>query len=217
MKNCIERMHESGMVPVFYHPDPEISKKVMGACYDAGIRVFEFTNRGENAMRVFEALNISRKNSMPDMFLGAGSVMDSETADAFIQQGADFIVAPLYSEEVNQACNEMGVPYIPGCGSVTEVGNAQQKGASLVKLFPANVLGPGFIGALLGPMPWSRIMPTGGVKPERENLKQWFDAGAYCVGMGSALFSEELVRSSAEVITAKIREVCNMIREVRNV
>ncbi len=209
-------MQKSGMVPVFYHPDPEISKKVVRASYDAGIRVFEFTNRGENAMEVFNSLQNYCKELMPDMILGAGSVMDKESAKSFIDMGAGFIVAPLFYSEVMDICQEQDIPYIPGCGSVTEIGNAQRAGSELVKLFPANVLGPGFIRSLLGPMPWSLVMPTGGVKPERENLREWFDAGAFCVGMGSALFSSELVNGPSGLLTNKIMEVLQIIREVRH-
>lgn len=210
-------MHASGMVPVFYHQDAEFAVEVLHACYEGGLRLFEFTNRGKNANTVFQRIQSFARTSLPDMLLGAGSVISSNSAEDYIGMGADFIVSPLFSEAVTDICKKKEILCIPGCGTVTELGKAQQAGAELVKLFPAEVLGPSFIRAVLGPMPWSKIMPTGGVTTERDNLREWFDAGAFCVGMGSSLFSRELMeKKDSQALEAKVHATLELIREVRN-
>jgi 2-dehydro-3-deoxyphosphogluconate aldolase/(4S)-4-hydroxy-2-oxoglutarate aldolase len=186
-------MSATGMVPVFYHKDVEVAKNVLKACYDGGVRAFEFTNRGEFAHEVFGELNKYAAKTCPDMILGVGSIVDASTASLYIQLGANFIVGPLFNPEVAKAANRRLIPYTPGCGSVSEVGFAQEMGCDLCKIFPGDVLGPNFVKGLKAPMPWSLLMVTGGVKPEEGNLKSWFDAGVTCVGMGSNLFPKEVI------------------------
>jgi 2-dehydro-3-deoxyphosphogluconate aldolase/(4S)-4-hydroxy-2-oxoglutarate aldolase len=183
----------TGMVPVFYHKDVEVAKNVLKACYDGGVRAFEFTNRGEFAHEIFGELNKFAAKACPDMILGAGSIIDAPTASLYIQLGANFIVGPLFNPEVAKVANRRLIPYTPGCGSVSEVGFAQEMGCDLCKIFPGDVLGPNFVKGLKAPMPWSLLMVTGGVKPEEGNLKSWFDAGVTCVGMGSNLFPKEVI------------------------
>jgi 2-dehydro-3-deoxyphosphogluconate aldolase/(4S)-4-hydroxy-2-oxoglutarate aldolase len=186
-------MSATGMVPVFYHKDVEVAKNVLKACYDGGVRAFEFTNRGEFAHEVFGELNKFAAKVCPDMILGAGSIIDAPTASLYVQLGANFIVGPLFNPEVAKTANRRLIPYTPGCGSVSEVGFAQEMGCDLCKVFPGDVLGPNFVKGLKAPMPWSLLMITGGVKPEEGNLKSWFDAGVTCVGMGSNLFPKEVI------------------------
>ena len=182
-------MMETGMVPVFYNSSPEISRQVVTACYDGGVRVFEFTNRGDYAHEVFEEVNKYAAKECPDMILGAGSVIDPATAALYIQLGANFIVGPCYNPEIPAVCNRRLIPYIPGCGSFTEIGTAQASGYDVCKIFPAgNVGGPSFVKNIKAPMPWSQIMATGAVEPTEENLVAWMKAGTACVGMGSKLF-----------------------------
>lgn len=188
-------MTATGIVPVFYTPDVEVGKSVIKACYDGGIRVFEFTNRGDFADEVFGELAKYAVKELPGMILGAGSVVDPATAALFIQRGANFIVGPLFNPAVAAVCNRRLIPYCPGCGSVSEVGAAQEAGCDICKVFPGDVLGPKFVKSIMAPMPWSRVMVTGGVKPEKENLEAWFKAGAACVGMGSNLFPKEMIAS----------------------
>jgi 2-dehydro-3-deoxyphosphogluconate aldolase/(4S)-4-hydroxy-2-oxoglutarate aldolase len=184
-------MLETGIIPVFYHKDLKTCKNVVKACYEGGIRVFEFTNRGDYAHGVFGDLNEFTASEMPDMILGAGSVIDAGTASLYIQLGANFIVSPILSEDMAKTCNRRKILWSPGCGSVSEISRAEELGAEIVKVFPAGqVGGPKFIEAVRGPMPWTNIMPTGGVEPSEENLKTWFLAGAACVGMGSQLFQK---------------------------
>lgn len=210
------KMMDTGMVPVFYDKDAEIAKKVMKACYDGGIRVFEFTNRGDFAHEVFAEIVKYAAAECPEMAIGAGSVVDPATAALYIQMGACFIVGPMFNPEIARVCNRRQVPYSPGCGTVTEVGNAQEAGCELCKVFPGDVLGPAFVKSLMAPMPWSRIMVTGGVEPSEENLKAWMKAGAFCVGMGSKLFPSDKVKAGDwEYVTVKCREALEIIRSAR--
>lgn len=196
----------TGMVPVFYHKDPETAKNVLKACYEGGVRVFEFTNRGDFAHEIFAGLVKFAATECPGMAVGAGTVVDAGTASLYIQSGADFIVGPLFNPDVAKVCNRRLVPYIPGCGSVSEIGYAQEAGCDLCKVFPAgDVGGPSFVKNVLAPMPWSMLMATGAVEPTEENLSAWIKAGVTAVGMGSRLFPKEVV---AEKDWNYITELC---------
>jgi len=188
-------MKETGMVPVFYHGDIEVARNIVKACYDGGVRAFEFTNRGEFAHEVFGELVKYAAKECPEMIMGIGSIVDAPTAALYIQLGANFIVGPLFNPEVAKVANRRLIPYAPGCGSVSEVGFAQEAGCDICKVFPGDVLGTAFVKGLKAPMPWSDLMVTGGVKPEEANLKGWFDAGVTCVGMGSNLFPTDLIKA----------------------
>ena len=204
-------MKETGMVPVFYNADAEVAKKVLKACYDGGVRAFEFTNRGDFAQEVFAELVKYANKELPGMIVGVGSVVDAPTAAMYLQLGANFVVGPLFNPEIAPVCNRRLVPYCPGCGTVSEVGAAQQLGCDLCKVFPGDVLGPKFVKGLRAPMPWSQIMVTGGVKPERENLEGWFKAGVTCVGMGSNLFPKDVIAAGE---WSKISELCRNALEI---
>lgn len=209
-------MQQTGLVPVFYHADAAVAKQVLKACYDGGVRAFEFTNRGDFAQEVFAELVKYAAAELPGMILGIGSVVDPGTAALYLQLGANFVVGPIYNPAVVPVCNRRLVPYCPGCGTVSEVSAAQEAGCDLCKVFPGDVLGPAFVKGLRAPMPWSRLMVTGGVKPERANLEAWFKAGVTCVGMGSNLFPKETVAAGDwPRITALCREALQIIQEVR--
>ena len=209
------KMKETGMVPVFYHKDAEVCKKVVKACYDGGVRVFEFINRGDFATLVFAELNKWTIENCPEMIMGVGSIIDEGTAAMYLALGANFIVSPVIDEGTARVCNKRKVSWSPGCGSVTEINRAHELGAEVVKIFPGQqVGGPEFVKAVLGPMPWASIMPTGGVSPDEANLKSWFQAGATCVGMGSQLFPKEvLAAENYSYITAKCNEALQIIRK----
>ena len=212
----IQTFKETGIVPVFYNADIEISKNVLKACYDGGIRAFEFTNRGDFAQEVFKELVKYAIKELPGMIVGVGSVVDPGTAAMFIQLGANFVVGPLFNPAIAPVCNRRLIPYCPGCGSVSEVGAAQEAGCDLCKVFPGDVLGPAFVKGLLGPMPWSNLMVTGGVKPERANLEAWFKAGVTCVGMGSNLFPKDVLAAGDwSRITGLCKDALQIIQEVR--
>jgi len=209
-------MKETGMVPVFYHKDIEVAKNVLKACYEGGVRAFEFTNRGDFAHEVFRDLVKFAAVECPEMILGVGSIVDAPAATLYIQMGANFIVGPLFNPDVAKVSNRRLVPYTPGCGSVSEVGFAQELGCDLCKVFPGDVLGPKFVKGLRAPMPWSQLMVTGGVKPEEENLKGWFDAGVTCVGMGSNLFPADLIKAKDWAgITKLCSDALAIIKKVR--
>ena len=212
----LQAMEDTGVIPVFYNQDAETAVKVMKACYDGGIRVFEFTNRGGKAQEVFSALKAYCDAELPGLILGAGSISFGKDARRFIRLGADFIVGPQYVPSVRRVCRWRGIAYIPGCGTVSEIGRAQRAGCGICKVFPGDVLGPGFVKALRAPMPWSRVMVTGGVRPERENLEKWFKSGAACVGMGSNLFPKEVVAAGEwDRITELCRNTIEIIKSLK--
>ena len=212
------KMHETGLIPVFYHKDTAVCKKVLKACYEGGVRVFEFTNRGDFAHEVFSDIRKYAKGELPEMMLGVGSVMDAGTASLYIQLGADFIVSPVTKEDIAIVCNRRKILWSPGCGSVSEISRAEELGAEVVKIFPGSqVGGPKFVAAVKGPMPWSSIMPTGGVEPTEENLKAWFEAGVHCVGMGSKLITREIIKQEEyDKLTSKVKEALEIISRYKN-
>lgn len=215
-EQIIDTMTRTGLIPVFYNGDAEVACNVLKACYDGGVRVFEFTNRGDKAAEVFKVLAKYASSELPDLVLGVGSISFARDAHRFIKMGARFVVGPQYVPSVVPVCRLCGVPYIPGCGTVSEVGRAQRHGCSICKVFPGDVLGPKFVKALLAPMPWSRLMVTGGVKPEKENLESWFKAGACCVGMGSNLFPKDAMASGEwSLITELCSKTLAMIKDIR--
>lgn len=185
-------MKETGMIPVFYHADLSVCQQIISACHDGGARVFEFTNRGDFAHEIFGQLIKWTTEHLPKMILGVGSVVDAATASLYIQLGANFVVSPVLVEEVVKVCNRRKVAVSPGCGSLTEISKAEELGVEIVKIFPATeVGGPSFVKSILGPCPWTSIMPTGGVAPDETNLRKWFEAGVACVGMGSKLMTKK--------------------------
>jgi len=207
---------EQGMVPLFYHPDMELGKAVLKACYAGGARILEFTNRGDFAHEVFAALSKYCAQELPEMVLGVGSIADAGTASLYLQLGANFVVSASLREDVARVCNRRKVPYMPGCGTLTEIGQAEELGCDIVKLFPGSTYGPGFVKAIKGPQPWTTIMPTGGVNTSRENLESWFQAGVTCVGMGSGLISKEiLARRDVAALEEKVRDTLALIKEIR--
>ena len=207
---------ESGLVPLFYHPDPETAFEVAAACYRGGARVLEYTNRGHFAHEVFAELKKRARQELPGLLLGAGSIQDSGTAALFLQMGADFIVTPLLREDVILTCNRRKVAVIPGVATSTEIGRAEELGVEIVKIAPGEVLGPQFLKAHLGPCPWTRSMISGGVSPEEANLRGWFEAGATCVGMGSKLISREVLDTRDwPGLEKQVRAVLEAIRRVR--
>ena len=188
-------MKETGMVPLFFSSDLELSKKALKACYDGGARLMEFTARGDFAHEVFGELTKYAITNLPGMIMGVGSVTDGAAASLYMQLGANFIVTPVLREDIAVVCNRRKVLWSPGCGSLTEISRAEELGCEIVKLFPGSTYGPGFVKAIKGPQPWTSIMPTGGVNTSEENLSGWFDAGVTCVGMGSQLISKEVLAS----------------------
>lgn len=210
-------MKQCGVVPLFFHHDSTICNKIVHACHDGGIRVIEFTNRGDFAHEVFSELVKYCAEKIPDMIIGAGSVVDPATAALFIQSGAEFIVSPLLNEAMAKICNRRKIVWIPGCATLSEIGRAEELGAEICKLFPCDpVQSPSLMNAIKGPCPRTNIMPTGGVTTDEENLRLWFDAGAYCVGMGSKLITKEIIAHGDFVLLKKnIKKVLACVQEIR--
>lgn len=208
------KMKETGLVPLFYHNDIEVSKKVLKACYSGGARLLEFTSRGDFAHEIFAELNKYAIAELPGMIMGVGSITDAAAASLYMQLGANFIVTPVFREDIAIVCNRRKVLWSPGCGTLSEIAKAEEFGCEIVKLFPGDIYGPEFIKAIKGPQPWTSIMPTGGVLPTHENLKDWFDSGVSCVGIGSKLIQmdaqgnfnfskiEELTRECINIINS---------------
>ena len=210
-------MMDQGVIPVFYHPDAEVCKKVIQACADGGAPCIEFTNRGDFASHVFYEVARHFAEADPRVIMGVGSIVDAPTAGIYIANGAKFVVGPILNADVAKVCNRRKIPYSPGCGSASEISYAEELGCEIVKVFPgSSVGGPDFVKAVLGPMPWTRIMPTGGVDPDEASVKTWFGAGIVAAGMGSKLITPELLAAGDYAgITKKVRETVDLIRKVR--
>ena len=208
---------ELGLVPVFYNPDLEVARQIVSACQAGGARMVEFTNRGDFAFQVFAGLSEHVAEAEPGVVLGVGSIIDAPTAALYISAGANFVVGPVLNPEVARLCNRRKIAYMPGCGSASEISQAEELGVEIVKVFPGrSVGGPGFVRSVLAPCPWTRIMPTGGVDATEENIRAWFEAGVACVGMGSRLITKDLVAAGDfEGISRKAAQVLAWIRDVR--
>jgi 2-dehydro-3-deoxyphosphogluconate aldolase/(4S)-4-hydroxy-2-oxoglutarate aldolase len=208
---------DQGVIPVFYHPDVEVCKKVIQACADGGAPCIEFTNRGDFASHVFYEVTRHFASADPRVIMGVGSIVDAPTAGIYIANGAKFVVGPILNADVAKVCNRRKIPYSPGCGSASEISYAEELGCEIVKVFPgSSVGGPDFVKAVLGPMPWTRIMPTGGVDPDEASVKKWFGAGIVAAGMGSKLITPEMLDAKDYAgISKKVRETVDLIKKVR--
>jgi len=216
--DVLNTMIEQGLVPIFYNPDVEVAKQIVAACRAGGSRVVEFTNRGDFAPEVFSALAHHLADEASDVILGVGTVVDAPTAALYISAGANFVVGPNLNPEVARLCNRRKIAYVPGCGSVSEISQAEEMGAEIVKIFPgAAVGGPGFVKGVRGPMPWTRIVATGGVDATEESIHGWFKAGVACVGMGSKLIRKDLVAAGDfDTISKTVAQVLAWIKEARS-
>jgi 2-dehydro-3-deoxyphosphogluconate aldolase/(4S)-4-hydroxy-2-oxoglutarate aldolase len=214
--HVLNTLIETGLVPLFYNGDIEVATNIVQACIDGGARTIEFTNRGDQAHIIFGEL-IRRFEDNDDIILGVGSVIDQGTTSLYLQLGANFVVSPILDPEMVRICNRRKVACSPGCGTVSDISQAEELGVEIVKIFPGSQLGgAGFVKAVRGPMRWTRIIPTGGVSPTKENIYGWIQAGAACVGMGSKLITKEAVAAGDYAsITANVRQVLAWIKEAR--
>ena len=212
-------MLRGGLVPLFHHDDPDVAIAVVRAVAASGCRVLEFTNRGAAAHEVFAALQAAGRRERLDVLVGAGSIVDPATAGLYLNLGAAFVVGPTLEPEVARVCNRRKVAYLPGCATATEIGRAEELGCEIVKLFPGGAAGgPSFVKAVLGPSPWTRIMPTGGVQPTHDSLDEWFSAGVACVAMGSRLITRELIEHKDWAgLTASVAKALQLITELRDI
>jgi 2-dehydro-3-deoxyphosphogluconate aldolase/(4S)-4-hydroxy-2-oxoglutarate aldolase len=208
-------MRASGMIPVFYNANVDVAKGVVDAAYQGGVRVFEFTNRGENAYQVFTQL-LKHAEQYSDLMLGIGTVMNAAVTRQYLDAGAHFIVSPILKAEMADVCNEDGKLWIPGCATLTEIVTAKDLGAKVIKIFPGSVLGPGFVSSIMPVVPGLQLMPTGGVEPTEANLGAWFKAGVICVGMGSQLFTKDIIENrSWDQLSERVAEALSIVEKVR--
>src|SRR5664279_3617029 len=213
----LSAMLDQGVIPVFNHPDAEVCKKVIQACANGGAKCVEFTNRGDFASHVFFEVTRHFARTDPSVIMGVGSIVDAPTAGVYIANGAKFVVGPLLNADVAKVCNRRGIPYSPGCGSATEIGDAQELGCEIVKVFPgSSVGGPDFVKSVMGPMPWTRIMPTGGVEPTEESLRKWFGAGIVACGIGGNMITKALLDAQDyQGIEAKVHQTVQLIKTIK--
>ncbi len=210
-------MKETGLVPLFFNSDIEVSKKLLKAVYDGGARLLEFTARGDFALEIFTALTKYAIAELPGMIMGVGSVTDAAAASQYMLNGANFIVTPVLREDIAIVCNRRKVAWSPGCGSLAEIARAEELGCEVVKLFPGGIYGPDFVKAIKGPCQWTSIMPTGGVSPTKESLSAWFNAGVTCVGMGSKLFVKDAEGNfDYKGIENKVKESLEIIKALKS-
>ena len=210
----LEKLHKTRLLPLFYNDDVNVSKNLIDALTSASLNIIEFTNRGADAKNIFPEL-ITYVENKTEVDLGIGSIKSTEEAKLFIDLGAKFIVSPFLDEEIGKTCQNNEVLWIPGCGTLSEMIRAEKIGAQLIKLFPGSVYGSKFISSVLAPCPWLKIMPTGGVTTDQDNIKGWLDAGAFCLGMGSNLFPSNLLNSSDTTdLQAHIESVIKKINSV---
>ena len=208
-------MHETGVVPLFTHDNARDAEDVVEAAYRGGVRAFEFTNRRVNSFEIFSHL-IRQRSKFPDLMLGIGTVMDGATTKKFIDAGADFIISPIMKPEMAKVCAAHDKPWMPGCATLTEIVTAKEHGATVIKVFPGSVLGPGFVSAIMPVVPDLKLMITGGVEPTKENLTAWFKAGAMCVGMGSQLFTKDILQNrNWSLLSDKVAQALELVRSIR--
>jgi 2-dehydro-3-deoxyphosphogluconate aldolase/(4S)-4-hydroxy-2-oxoglutarate aldolase len=214
-EEVVKVMRDTGVVPLFTHDHAEEALQVVEAAYRGGVRTFEFTNRRPNSFEIFSHL-VRERGKFPDLMLGIGTVMDGPTTQKFIDAGADFIISPILKVEMAKVCEKNNIPWIPGCATLTEIVTARDNGAAVIKVFPGSVLGPGFVSSIMPVVPDLKLMITGGVEPTKENLTTWFRAGAMCVGMGSQLFTKDILQNrNWPLLSQKVAQALELVKQIR--
>lgn len=214
-QQILDTMKRTGIIPLFTSEDKDEAQQVIEAAYRGGVRVFEFTNRKKNSFEVFQHL-VKVTSKYPDLMLGIGTVMDGATTKKFIDAGAHFIISPILKLEMAEVCRAHDMLWIPGCATLTEIVTAKENGAGVIKVFPGSVLGPGFISSIMPVVPDLKLMITGGVEPNEKNLSSWFNAGAMCVGLGSQLFSKDILEAKNwTALEASVREAISIVSRLK--
>lgn len=214
-QQIVSAMQQTGFIPLLSHDDALVAQQAMEAAYRGGVRVFEYTNRKKNSFEVFSHL-LSVSKNLPGLMLGIGTIMDAETTKRYIDAGAHFIIAPILNLEMATVCHQHEILWVPGCATLTEIVTAKQHGAYIIKLFPGSVLGPGFVSAIMPVVPDLKLMITGGVEPNEKSLSAWFNAGATCVGLGSQLFTNDLLaQQDWQSLENKVKHVLDVIKAIK--
>jgi 2-dehydro-3-deoxyphosphogluconate aldolase/(4S)-4-hydroxy-2-oxoglutarate aldolase len=217
MDDILATIRRQGLVPLFYHDDSDVCVSVTKALYNGGVRILEFTNRGTNALSNFVRLRRLVNEELPGMYLGIGTIKNSKDAGEFIDAGADFIVCPIIDREIANLVQKSGLLWVPGCLTATEIAQAENAGAKLVKLFPGSLVGPSYITAIKEIFPDLLFMPTGGVDMTRESISSWFAAGAVAVGMGSKLITKKILEeSSFQLLTTASNDALAIVQSIKN-
>ena len=216
--HTLNEVHDIGLVPLFYTPDYDTALGLTNACGEGGAHVIEFVNRGPGALEVFRKVEAWCAQNLPQAILGIGSIVDAPTAALFLDAGANFVVSPCMDEETATLCHKRKIPYMPGCGTVTEIHKAHTLGVDICKLFPGGeVGGPAFVKGVLAPCPWASLMPTGGVSPTRDSLEPLIKAGIICAGMGSKLISKEIMETkNFTKLQTTIQDCVELIQTIRS-
>ncbi len=212
----LKSIQQQGILPLFYHSDKQVCVEVVKALYAAGVNVIEFTNRGEAAYENFQELVRLKHTELPDLLLAVGTIRTAEQANRFIHAGADFLISPVFDAAVGDVAYLQKVLWIPGCMTPTEIHIAERAGCKLVKLFPGNVLGPGFVSGIKELFPAMHFMPTGGVEVDKDNITAWYTAGVCAVGLGSKLIGKTVLeKKDYASITAKTREAITIVQAIK--
>ena len=216
-EQLIQEIKNIGLLPLYYHDDPGVCLSVANALYDAGVKCIEFTNRGAMALENFKALVKLRDEKMKGLLIAIGTIKTGTEAQKFIDAGADFLISPIFDSGVCDVTYLNKMLWIPGCTTPTEIHVAQQAGCKLIKLFPGNVLGPGFVEAIMPLFSGVDFTITGGVEATEENISSWFRAGVAVVGMGSKLITKDILKNrNYDVLKAKTKEVISIIRKIKS-
>jgi 2-dehydro-3-deoxyphosphogluconate aldolase/(4S)-4-hydroxy-2-oxoglutarate aldolase len=216
-EQSIQKVKELGLLPLYYHDNPEVCLSVAKALYDAGVRCIEFTNRGAHAFENFKRLVKTRDESMKELVLAVGTIKTGTEAQKYIDAGADFLISPVFDNSVCDTAYLNKVLWIPGCTTPTEIHVAEKAGCKLIKLFPGNLLGPGYVEAILPLFQGLDFVVTGGVDTTEENIKAWFKAGVVGVGMGSKLIGKDVLQEEDyDGLKTKTRKVISIIRKIKS-
>ena len=192
-KTVLTNIFTAGILPLYYCDSLTVSLDIARVLHRAGINAIEYTNRGIAALENFTAMKKILAAELPGLQLGIGTVKSPEEAKAFVLAGADFIVAPIVHAGVAAIAQKAGLPWMPGCMTPTEIYQAQELGAPVIKLFPANILKPEFLRSILSLFRGQKFIPTGGVEIDENNIREWYQAGVAAVGMGSKLITDEIL------------------------
>lgn len=213
----LELIPEQGILPLYFNKDEQTSIDLLKALYNAGIRTVEYTNRGEAALNNFKKMRQFIDTELKGMYLGIGTIKDGNMAQTFIDAGADYIICPGLVESVAEVADKYDMLWVPGCMTPSEIIKAESLGAKMVKLFPGNILGPGFMSAIKELFPNLKFMPTGGVELDRANIEGWFKSGVCAVGMGSKLVSKDVMENKKYAeLTEATKQALEIIRSIRS-
>lgn len=212
----ISTLKATGVAPMFYHGDTDVARSIVDVSYEGGVRAIEFTNRGPNAFEVFKDL-LKYSEKYNGLIIGIGTILDAKTTEKYIKAGAQFIVSPILRPEMADVCNKHDRLWIPGAATITELVNAKLLGADIIKIFPASILGPGFVSSVLPVVPDLQLMATGGIEPTYQSLSAWFNAGIVCAGLGSQLITKDiLAKKDWHTLKHKVNDAITIVRQIRD-